>query len=118
NIYTKRHVYVLNDLAPFIGMNIHCKSGDNDLGEKLLAYSETTSWSFKTNFFRTTLYWCNIDWVDENNRVFYKSFQVYNARKVEISGCKDCFWSAKKNGIYFNKGVEPTHILIYTWESY
>ncbi|KAI3859458.1 hypothetical protein MKX03_010494 [Papaver bracteatum] len=99
---TKTDIIVLNNLSPNIMLNFHCKSVDDDLGERSLAFDTTWDWSFYVNFFDTTLYWCNLWWVDDNAKRDMKRCHHY------------CRYEIRSDGVYgFTGGMEP--YLLYKW---
>ena len=42
-------------------LNVHCKSRDDGLRERVLDKQAQFNWSFKMNFWRTTLFWCRFN---------------------------------------------------------
>ncbi|MCL7028306.1 hypothetical protein MKW94_021853 [Papaver nudicaule] len=52
-------IVVKNDLPPNTKLTYHCKSANDDLGERYLAFNDSWYWDFKVNFWDTILYWCN-----------------------------------------------------------
>ena len=53
-------------------LNAHCKSKGDDLNERVLDKQAQFNWSFKMNFLRTTLFWCNFNSLNGN-----ASFEVF-----------------------------------------
>ncbi|KAI3986366.1 hypothetical protein MKX01_002211 [Papaver californicum] len=68
-------VNVSNHIKP--NLTIHCKSKDDDLGEHTLAYAEYFSWKFKVNIIFTTLFWCNMWWIDSNGKQVHGGYDIY-----------------------------------------
>ncbi|KAF7818495.1 putative glutathione S-transferase [Senna tora] len=54
----KWHVYVVNGLSNNQNLVVRCKSKDDDLGIHNLYVGSNFTWSFKTDFFHSTLFWC------------------------------------------------------------
>ncbi|KAI3921484.1 hypothetical protein MKW98_013418 [Papaver atlanticum] len=79
---SKVDVVVVNKLSPNIMLTFHCKSADNDLGERSLAFDTSWDWSFRVNFFDTTLFW----WVDDNGKSRQEGFQIYKAKR-DVERC-------------------------------
>ncbi|XAR48894.1 hypothetical protein NMG60_11031874, partial [Bertholletia excelsa] len=102
NFFLERaDVHVINRLPS--QLKIHCRSKDNDLGERALNKDQEFSWKFKTNIFGTTLYWCNFTWGAK-----FTSFDVFN--KTVKPGCQDnigikmhCYWEVRSDGFYFSR---------------
>ncbi|OVA18536.1 Plant self-incompatibility S1 [Macleaya cordata] len=94
-------VYVMNDLAPYTTLNLHCKSKDDDLGEHKLAHGQNFNWTFHINFWQTTLYWCSMWWYDSNGQVVQGTFDIYKARRDYARKCRSqCCWFIRKDGLY------------------
>ncbi|KAH6810359.1 hypothetical protein C2S51_024121 [Perilla frutescens var. frutescens] len=65
---SKYTVHIVNNLPnnsnnPLL---IHCASGDDDLGNHSLARTCDFNWSFRMNFFWTTLFFCRFRWEGKN----------------------------------------------------
>ncbi|KAL3828333.1 hypothetical protein ACJIZ3_017135 [Penstemon smallii] len=79
---------------------VRCKSADDDLGERSLDKDGEWKWNFRVNFFRSTLFYCNVKW----GEYLEKSFNVFDTDYIS-SKCEDtstCFWSVRDEGIYFS----------------
>ncbi|MCL7036016.1 hypothetical protein MKW94_013039 [Papaver nudicaule] len=107
--WQKTTVVVRNDLPPNTMLAYHCKSANDDLGERYLASNTEWSWSFKVNFWDTTLYWCNFGW-NENGKPRQEGYKVFKGRKdVETCGVY-CYRSIRSDGIYDFEGT-----MIHKW---
>lgn len=90
-----------------------CKSADDDLGQHFLDSGEDWNWRFRVNFFRSTLYFCHLQWGEMEKR-----FTVFDTDSISYQ-CEEtstCFWSMRVDGIYFscdNHNYVKTH----TWPS-
>jgi hypothetical protein len=92
--YFKTAVTITNTLSGNLDLNIHCKSGDDDLGPHLLHQGQSFSWSFGNNFFGGTLYFCSFQW---NNEIH--SFDVYDEDNDLLKCYKsNCIWLIKQSG--------------------
>lgn len=116
-------VYITNlDVDNLI---VHCKSGDDDLGDKNLAPNQYFHWMFRQNFLLTTLYFCNFRWMtpDDNNReIKSASFHVFDIYISALCGdefsVNRCYWLVRKDGFYFSKDDKPFPDgwkLMHTW---
>ncbi|CAI8591572.1 unnamed protein product [Vicia faba] len=112
-------VRVSNDLGNNVDLTVHCKSGDDDLGPHLIRPKGSYSFSFNTNFFGGTLFFCSFKW-DKNIR----HFDIYKQRRDYRKG--DYFdYFVKQAGpclasttgpVYFLKRI--THAPIcYSWNA-
>ncbi|EYU44678.1 hypothetical protein MIMGU_mgv1a021042mg, partial [Erythranthe guttata] len=52
-------------------LNVHCKSGDRDLGNQVLALNQDFHWDFDSGI--RTLSFCNLSWNRKS-----KTFDVYS----------------------------------------
>lgn len=54
----KWHMHVVNGLSAGRVLFAHCQSKDDDLGHHNLTTGSELSWTFRNNFWGTTLFWC------------------------------------------------------------
>ncbi|KAJ4827663.1 hypothetical protein Tsubulata_017671 [Turnera subulata] len=59
-ILSKMNVSIANTLEDKSDFTIHCKSGDDDLGVHVIKVGGKYEWSFRVNFWGTTLYFCGV----------------------------------------------------------
>ncbi|PIA31845.1 hypothetical protein AQUCO_04800027v1 [Aquilegia coerulea] len=111
----KTYVYIINNLGPNIKFNYHCKSADDDLGERSLNFNEEWHWKFQTNWFDTTLFWCNMWWTDTNGRQVSGSTDIYKAKRDKTKCYRRCRYYVKADGIYRYNSVMYRLDLLYTW---
>ncbi|KAI3857492.1 hypothetical protein MKW92_035835 [Papaver armeniacum] len=110
----KTLVTLRNALSPNITLTYHCKSADDDLGERILAFDTAWGWSFRINFFDTTLYWCNFWWVEENGKPRQEGFQIFKAKR-DFKRCHYfCKHAIRSDGIYRYDGADVPYLL-YKW---
>ncbi|KAF5735404.1 hypothetical protein HS088_TW15G00906 [Tripterygium wilfordii] len=89
----KTHVHVNNRLDdPKENFNIHCLSGDDDLGEHQVTHQQDYHFAFTPNFIGTTLFHCTFSWPGQ----FHK-FDIYKATR---DGCTTCKWDIYSTGPY------------------
>lgn len=109
-ISSKYAVYIINNLPndtePLI---VHCKSGDDDLGQRVLHKNEEFSFSFRRKvLIGSTLYFCHF-WWDKKD----KSFDVFNNHIAEKdcgkvnSDLNECYWKVQEDGFYFGAHRYP-----------
>ncbi|KAJ4728389.1 Self-incompatibility protein [Melia azedarach] len=103
------HVHVVNNLSKVLF--VHCKSGDDDLGEHNVTTGAEFAWKFKEHFFQRTLFWCYVS----RPEGFCSSFDVFWNEDSFLYRCnyKECFWIVRDRGIYLKnipEGYEePRH---------
>ncbi|CAA0825339.1 Plant self-incompatibility protein S1 family [Striga hermonthica] len=88
-------VQVTNMLSVNGPLLLHCRSKDDDLGIKTIGQNQKFRWTFCTNIWHTTKFWCTFQF-GQKNRVIV----AYEETVKEF--CKDnqCYWSARDDGIY------------------
>ncbi|KAL5149086.1 putative glutathione S-transferase [Glycine soja] len=82
--FVKWHVYIVNGLRNNQNLLAHCKSADDDLGVRNLSQGSNFTWSFRTDFAHSTLFWCHVK-KDNNNACESATFD-YNPvyKKVPV----------------------------------
>ncbi|XP_022143839.1 S-protein homolog 1-like [Momordica charantia] len=113
------HVHVVNNLNNNF-LDVHCKSKDDDLGYQRLVRGADFQWSFKVNFWGTTLFWCNL-----HKPGAYVTFEVFwpESRNAWLRNrCHNgteghCIWTAKDDGIYLRNIPTNSEELIHKWIS-
>ncbi|PIN24463.1 hypothetical protein CDL12_02814 [Handroanthus impetiginosus] len=104
------HVHVTNQL-PAPELELHCASGNNDLGNHKIVQGYDFNWEFCENFARNTLFFCHLSWT---NKEF--SFDVFSSGWEERCHDGQCYWEARTDGIYFTGGGRPFK-KEYDWKS-
>ncbi|GAV63844.1 Self-incomp_S1 domain-containing protein [Cephalotus follicularis] len=111
--FRKYHVYISNYLEgyPNTTLEVHCKSGDDDLGlHSLPYYGDTYGFKFRINYFGTTLFFCDLWWNDLH--VVFDAF-VSDDKFIDQCGDHSCNWDAQDDGIYLDNNNIMT--LKYKW---
>lgn len=98
-----RTVHVLNELpATSPKLDVHCASGDDDLGHHLSAAGSEFNWKFCAN--RDTLFFCHFWWGANNNQVFDVfndlHYCVHDGQGYVPEYTGDCMWKVKADGFY------------------
>ncbi|KAM1358879.1 hypothetical protein PS1_046272 [Malus domestica] len=89
---SRRCIKVTNDLGENSTLTVHCKSKNDDIGEKVLALHDWFEFSFRPNVWDSTLYYCSFAW--PNN---FKWFDIY-IDKRDRDDCRLCYYSVVPNG--------------------
>lgn len=110
------HIHTVNGLGGSQVWTVHCKSKDDDLGEHNLTVGAEFAWTFKENYWGTTLFWCNTCVADRpRRRADFKAF--WSDSLTLDSSCKgNCFWIAKDDGVYLKNITADKDMLMYKWE--
>ncbi|XP_006295524.2 S-protein homolog 24 [Capsella rubella] len=92
-------------------LGVHCKSGDKDIGYRLLKKGELYEWRFRLNLKKTTLYFCGF----HNGQIEKGVFDIYDATRDE-ERCQICTWKAVEDGVYgYSNMSPPPALLFYKW---
>ncbi|OIT04437.1 hypothetical protein A4A49_65202, partial [Nicotiana attenuata] len=89
-------------------LQVHCASGDDDLGYHSLTANQEFDWSFCQGFAWTTLFFCHFWWGTKN-----KSFNVFNDPVHCVEDGKlpklteQCAWVVKSDGFYLGTYISP-----------
>ncbi|KAL5702109.1 hypothetical protein ACHQM5_027367 [Ranunculus cassubicifolius] len=94
----KVHVYIRNEIKNKI-VNGHCKSKNDYIGPLTIPYMQNITWHFKVNFLGTTLFWCDLDWINDSKIDVVGSFKVYDFHRDRFA-CDDCIWAAREDGLH------------------
>ncbi|KAL4575020.1 hypothetical protein LXL04_021860 [Taraxacum kok-saghyz] len=89
---------------------VHCKSDDNDLGDRQLVHGQRFNWSFRMNFLFTTHFFCTFrsmtpDFSTELKSITFDVFQLYISTRCGERGqgsVKKCYWLVKNDGFYLS----------------
>ena len=107
-------VTILNKMNG-LAMLVHCKSKDDDLGEHQIGPGGNFNWSFRENFWQTTLYWCNFKSI-----LGHASGEVFWPEKRNWLGARcghhNCIWVAREDGISLRLGSQDLYQLMYPWK--
>ncbi|XP_022953902.1 S-protein homolog 6-like [Cucurbita moschata] len=115
---SRYYIHFVNDLS-ILGMMVHCQSKDDDLGvHHLLNRGDNYQFNFRVNFWRTTLFWCDVDRPDA-----HVSFQCFWPEKRSTwlrDRCRDgnvgtCIWKFKDDGVYLRNNAANTDELVHKW---
>ncbi|KAH6774810.1 hypothetical protein C2S51_013214, partial [Perilla frutescens var. frutescens] len=94
NTHARVHVQIINQLEFGRRMSVHCRSREDDLQYQILETGSAVEWNFKVNFFRTTLFYCDVQWENSN----WYHFDAYDAGR-DYRRCKSlCRWMISKEG--------------------
>lgn len=92
-------------------LNVHCKSGDDDLGIHTIVGGQDYSFDFCESFFQNTLFTCNLRW-----GVLKTGFQAFNSEHPKDCRSGTCVWVAYADGIYFGDGDASYLNKKYNWQ--
>ncbi|KAJ9182383.1 hypothetical protein P3X46_006384 [Hevea brasiliensis] len=88
----KKTVNITNDLGADMDLKVHCKSKDDDLGQKLLTYKGYFSFRFRPNAWGTTRFYCLMSWEQVSHW-----FDIYLDIR-DADRCVVCVWSIQTTG--------------------
>lgn len=83
-------------------ITVHCKDKHRDVGKHNLSHGQSFDFKIKVNIWRTTLYWCHLDWNRSSGRQpFHFSLVVFNAEQPDgLPYNTKIEWSIKRDGIW------------------
>lgn len=90
------NVTITNMLDGKMDLKIHCKSKDDDLGVHVLPYTQPYSFTFKINFWGTTLFYCSFVWKNELHW-----FDIFDATRDKFCSEGLCSWNIVETGPCF-----------------
>ncbi|KAK8635663.1 hypothetical protein V6N13_004390 [Hibiscus sabdariffa] len=109
------HVHVVNGLSNNKILLVHCKSADDDLGERHLTVGSETQWHFKIAIIGSTLFFCfmasDSDHVHVRLDVFWLDQELFYRCNY-----KHCIWTARDDGIYLKNIPDNIDEFKHGWE--
>jgi hypothetical protein len=114
-IAPRYHLHILNGLSPDKILLVHCQSKNNDLGVHNIPVNSEFDWSFRTNAWGTTLFWCYLA-PDDHSHADFNAFQDKEKITDSCDGNGNCCWIAKDDGVYLRDFPKnSTDDLKYHW---
>ncbi|KAF9603728.1 hypothetical protein IFM89_037574 [Coptis chinensis] len=115
-VYGRVHVYLKNEIGPKVALNFRCQSKDNNLGDHILYYGQTYTWSFGDQIFGRTLYWCRMHWLDSKKNIYIEgTFDIYKTSPDKLICGSNCTRVARSHGVYANNYGQEELFLYYEW---
>ncbi|KAI4338179.1 hypothetical protein L6164_016523 [Bauhinia variegata] len=102
--WTRKHVYIENELGANKILTVHCKSDDDNLGVHYLKYGETYEFHFRDSWFGNTLFTCVLSHARKHAEI-----EVYDEnRDCYHRRCdKHCRWNATRDAILGYSDTNP-----------
>ncbi|XP_048325942.2 self-incompatibility protein S1-like [Ziziphus jujuba] len=97
-LFDSTTVHIFNGLKNE-SLEAHCQSKDDDLVIEQIEVGGDFNWHFRTNFFKTTLFFCNLKW-------FLYHYCDHKHRR----------WRRKEDGICFLDYDYQGYRFVYDWE--
>lgn len=112
--FIKWHISVVNGMSNNQNLLTHCKSAEDDLSINNLSPNSNLTWSFRTDFFQSTMFWCRV-----KNESASTSFQVFWHDDRLFNKCewKNCIWVVKDDGVYLKNLSESVDELYFGWDA-
>nr|XP_009800634.1 PREDICTED: uncharacterized protein LOC104246521 [Nicotiana sylvestris] len=111
NINQRVQVHVINRLVNGNPIFLHCQSHDNDLGTSIVQDGDEVNWSFRVNFWGTTLFYCDVQ-LEIDSPIWFH-FNVYDANRDHRRCRSECRWMISREGLLFGYNQESKN-----WESF
>ncbi|GER39581.1 plant self-incompatibility protein S1 family [Striga asiatica] len=94
----KVHVQVVNRLEHGLRLDVHCRSRDDDIGFHVLGVNDAIEWSFRANFLKTTLFYCDVHWNDDSR---WCRFDAYKANRDKQRCRSKCRWMIAEDRLLY-----------------
>lgn len=108
-----RHdIHIYNDLPD--KLSYHCASKDDDFGLQVLNPGQVFTWRFRTNFSRSTLYFCHFFWGSKQ-----KKFDVFQGSWDKDGYYHTYSYTVNTDGFYLSNDPNDRNAnsaLIFTWD--
>ncbi|CDY22773.1 hypothetical protein IGI04_030874 [Brassica rapa subsp. trilocularis] len=108
NPFGKITVEIINDIGGTVSLPFHCKSKNDDFGDRSLQPGGSWSFSFKRQFFGRTLFFCSFAFP---NGIYY--FDIFRDHRDTAGDdwCQNCVWKIRPTGpCRFNGGTKQFDI--------
>ncbi|GAV86444.1 Self-incomp_S1 domain-containing protein [Cephalotus follicularis] len=106
----RARVVVTNYLNGGLDLTIHCKSKNDDLGVLVLHPHNDFEFSFRPNFWGTTLIYCSMSWDSELHW-----FDIYIDTR-DLNKCNDaCRWIVQEQGPCLFNRTSNKYDICYPW---
>ncbi|CAL9221145.1 unnamed protein product [Arabidopsis halleri] len=89
-------VVIYNDLGGHLPLRYHCKSKQDDLGDRTMAVNGTWSFEFRPSIFGRTLFFCGFRW--DNELHWFDIYKQKRDKEFTKFGCRRCEWKIHKDG--------------------
>lgn len=115
--FHKWQIHVLNELSNDQMLFVHCKSRDDNLGQHNVSVGNEFNWSFRVNFWNTTLFWCFLRKPNAQS-VSFEAFWIEKTSIWLFYRCYDsnCIWTAKDDGVYLRDNPARRDVLVHKWK--
>uniref|UniRef100_A0A7C9D2U6 S-protein homolog n=1 Tax=Opuntia streptacantha TaxID=393608 RepID=A0A7C9D2U6_OPUST len=97
-------------------LNVHCRSDNDDLGLVRLPVHSNYTHNFRTQMFRTTLYYCELTAPGFVQKTFDTFKDVIEFVDNECGG-RHCFWKATDEGIFLYQIQKKQYFKKYDWDN-
>lgn len=109
--FEKIRVHIVNGFQSET-LQVHCKSKENDLGDRNIPVNQEFSWKFHINIWRSTLFFCDTRWSRGHKR-----FDAFAVRYALMDYCNgNCVWKANETAIFLLDNHNQTYIELHSWE--
>ncbi|XP_056853953.1 S-protein homolog 2-like [Raphanus sativus] len=88
-------VEIINDIGGTVTLHYHCKSKDDDLGDRSLQPGGSWSFSFKPQIFGRSLFFCSFALP---NGMYYFDIYRYHRESSGDDWCQQCMWKIRQTG--------------------
>ena len=93
-VSSKKSVRIINGLGLYQTLTAQCKSKDDNLGVHEIINGQDFKWTFKSNIWGTTKYYCYMSWGGKS-----LAFDAYDYGR-DKNYCGDCIWLFQIKGVF------------------
>ncbi|KAM1037181.1 hypothetical protein ACFX13_032758 [Malus domestica] len=96
-------------------IEVHCKSGDDDLQNHVLEYGKIYSFKFENNALDTTLFYCYFQWKNPEGKWIQTSHDIYDAKRDQERCMHHCQWRVAEEGFFSYSIKNDVWENLYNW---
>ncbi|XP_071712420.1 S-protein homolog 2-like [Rutidosis leptorrhynchoides] len=93
---------------------VKCKSNDDDLGDRHLAYDENVNWD--VCFSGTTQYSCHFYWDSKEQLIDVFNKELAQDCYYDKDDNNQCYWAAMPGGLYLYNFIKNEWVYRYDWK--
>ena len=109
-------VNIINDVGGD-AISVHCRSGNDDLGQQTVFNHQKYGFGFKPNFEGTTEYWCNFNWGPKwQSFTVWKDIGPFPGENHRHRACNQCVYLVRADSFWRSEGEAGPFYQIAVWK--
>lgn len=110
----KFQINIGNNLPSTHKLEVHCASGNDDLGHNFINRGSVYHFSFCDSFFHNTLFFCHLYWFNKDS-----AFDVFKSKWAGRCEFGRCYYEARGDGVYYSNSYPPGKLTkMYDWNTH